>query len=195
MKSMKTMENNTGWFNINWCDRAAMKRGFLDHRDPSCLFRSRIFKMTARLSASEGVCKKGCWEYQRPPQSVARKQSRSWREALEGTGLDFALRGCELLELYRLATSLADPSKLSVGSQSWAPFLLWLSASLSSWPHSKSHGLAEERALSPKARALGMHGPVPSRQLIAWMFLPALISVTYPERNESIIWAVKIYYT
>lgn len=121
MKSMKTMENNTGWFNINWCDRAAMKRSYLDHRDPSCLFRSHIFKMTTRLSASEGVCKKGCWEHQCPPLSMARKQSRSWREALEGRGSDSVLCDCELLELYGLATPPADPSKLSVGHQSWVP--------------------------------------------------------------------------
>lgn len=48
MKSMKTMENNTGWFNISWCERATMRRGFLDHRDPSSLFRLHIFKMTTQ---------------------------------------------------------------------------------------------------------------------------------------------------
>ena len=49
------------------------------------------------------------------PQVMARKQSRPWREALEGRGFDFVLCDLELLELCRSATSLADPSELSVG--------------------------------------------------------------------------------
>lgn len=49
------------------------------------------------------------------PQVTARKQSRPWREVLEGRGFDFVLWDLELLELYRLAPSLADPSELSVG--------------------------------------------------------------------------------
>ena len=46
---------------------------------------------------------------------MARKQSRPWREVLEGRGYDFVLWDLELLELYILAPSLADPRELSVG--------------------------------------------------------------------------------
>lgn len=35
MKSPKTVENNTGWFNINCGEKAATRRSFLDHRRPS----------------------------------------------------------------------------------------------------------------------------------------------------------------
>lgn len=49
------------------------------------------------------------------PQVMARKQSRPWREVLEGRGYDFVLWDLELLELYILAPSLADPRELSVG--------------------------------------------------------------------------------
>lgn len=42
--------------------------------------------------------------------------------------------------------------------------LLWLSVNQSSWLHARSHGLAEERVPSPNSGAVGMHGPVPSKE-------------------------------
>ena len=88
-----------------------MRRGFLDHRDPSSLFRSHIFKMTTQVQCFRRHMQKRMLR----ASVMARKQSRPWRETLEGRGFDFVLCDLELLELFRLATSLADPSELSVG--------------------------------------------------------------------------------
>lgn len=81
-KSPRTVENNTGWFNIDGGEKAATRRSFLDHRSPSWSAHISKKASQAHLAQKEYANKEAESSKPHPQLVMTGKLGRIRREAL-----------------------------------------------------------------------------------------------------------------